>query len=197
MPLVGEGVRIKDDDAMVAVAIGDIEFIGAGIDPEIGGLAKLPRVLIALAWAGLAELFDELSIARELQQKTVVLVVAAEQHGVADDAYAMLLLWPFITRAFTAPGLNDIAFLIELDHGRRRDAARRLCRLLRCGGFEAGQAARPLDDPDMILLIDSNACDLSEGPVVGQGLWPIGVDFKLRRIGGGCKSGPEQQGECE
>jgi len=45
MPFVGTGVGIEDDDAAIAVAIGDVEFIGLGVDDRLGGEAQVLDVV--------------------------------------------------------------------------------------------------------------------------------------------------------
>jgi hypothetical protein len=93
----------------------------------------------------------------------------------------------------TAPGLEQVAVLIELhDRGRRQAAARdrpvrswiaelvdRLAvgigdriavivdRRVGRAGLIVGQRARPLDDPDVVVAVHREAADLTRDPVVG------------------------------
>ena len=67
MPLVLAGVGVEDDDAVVAVAVGDVELIGLGIDKHLGGQPEVLGVVAAFALAGLADLHQELAVLGELQ----------------------------------------------------------------------------------------------------------------------------------
>src|SRR5262249_51051273 len=128
--LVGPSRGIEHDDAVIAVAVRDVQLVGGRVDPEIGRLPELGRVIVALARTGLADLHHELAIAGELEKETIVLVVAAEPDKVLVDANAVLLLRPFVASPVPAPGLHDIAVRIELDDRGRRDAALGAGRLL-------------------------------------------------------------------
>src|SRR6185436_20806791 len=70
-PLELASRRIEDDDAAVAVAVGDVRFIGLRIDEDVGRPVDVAGVRVALALAGLAELAQELSLEREVQQHVV------------------------------------------------------------------------------------------------------------------------------
>ena len=69
MPLVLAGVGIEHDHAMVAIAIGDIQFIGLRIDERLRRQPQIVGVVAALALARLADLHQELAVLRELQSK--------------------------------------------------------------------------------------------------------------------------------
>src|SRR5262249_40667104 len=95
----------------------------------------------------------------------------------------VLLLGPVVTLAGAAPGLHHIAFRIEFDDRGRRHAALRSRWI---GGGEllaARETSRALDDPDVVALIDRDATDLPERPVVGQGLRTERVGLEFRHIG--------------
>ena len=47
--------------------------------------------------------------------------------------------------------------------------------------FVVIECARPIVDPDMVMMVDIEPADLPEYPVVGQRLWPSGIDDEIRR----------------
>ena len=47
-PLERAGRGVEDDDAVVEVAVGDIQLVGRGIDHHVGGASELRRVLLLL-----------------------------------------------------------------------------------------------------------------------------------------------------
>ena len=183
MALVGAGCRVEHDHAVIAVAVGDIEFVVGRVDDHVGRAAEPSGVVAAGQFARAADLLHELAVARELQDLAVlVLGIAADpDEVVVVDENAMLVGGPFVALTGAAPGLHDIAGLIELDDRRRRDAAaharRRSAALL-----AIGQRAGAVHDPDMILRVDIDAADLADDPIVRQRLRPSGVDLELRRL---------------
>ena len=67
--------------------------------------------------AGLADLHDELAVAGELENLPVLGIVAADpDEVVVVDEDAVLVLLPVVALAGAAPGLHDLAVLVELDH---------------------------------------------------------------------------------
>src|SRR5207237_10147517 len=48
-PLERAGVRVEDDDAVIAVTVGYEQFVGWRMDPGVGGAVHIDRVGIALA----------------------------------------------------------------------------------------------------------------------------------------------------
>ena len=105
----------------------------------------------------------------------------------------------------TAPGAQQLAVGIELQHGRSgfaaiRDGAigahlaqpvDRLALLVggaRHGPFQpglvVGHGARPVVDPDMVMRVDIEPADLAQKPVVRQRLRPCGIDHETRRLAG-------------
>ena len=51
-------------------------------------------------------------------------------------------------------------------------------------GLFGGHGARPVVDPDMVVLVDIEPADLAENPVVRQRLRPGGIDHEVRRLAG-------------
>ncbi len=125
MSLVGAGCRVEHDHAVIAVSVGDIELVVGRVDDHVGRAAEPSGVVAAGQFARAADLLHELAVARELQDLAVlVLGIAADpDEVVVVDENAMLVGGPFVALTGAAPGLHDIADLIELDDGRRGDAA--------------------------------------------------------------------------
>src|SRR5215472_12809671 len=61
MALIAAGIGIENDHAMVGISIGDIEFIGFGIDKCLGWPAEIFRVIASLALTGSPDLHQKLS----------------------------------------------------------------------------------------------------------------------------------------
>ena len=72
MAFVLTGVGVEDDHAMVAVAVGDIEFVSLAIDEHLGGAFEIFDIVAALAQAGLADLHQKLPVLREFQDFVVL-----------------------------------------------------------------------------------------------------------------------------
>ncbi len=146
--------------------------------------------------AGMADLLEELSVRGEFEDLVVGIVVAGEPDiAVVVDENAVLVLRPFIALARPAPVAQQIALDVEFQYRRRGLAAaarrRRLHRLL----LVVEQGARTMDDPDMIVLVDRDAGDLAENPIVGQRFWPERLDLEARNVLGSCLPGGEPAGD--
>ena len=130
VPLVGAGGGVEHDDAAVAVAVGDVDFVGVLVDRGLGGLAELRGVVGALARRDLADLHHELAVGGEFQDGVVVVGIAADpDEALLVDLDAVLAADPFIAFAGAAPGAQQIAVGVELEHRRRRHAAFRARRV--------------------------------------------------------------------
>src|SRR5215831_11369637 len=55
-PLERAGVRVEDDDAVIAVTVGYEQFVGWRMDQGVGGAVHIDRVGIALALVAFADL---------------------------------------------------------------------------------------------------------------------------------------------
>ena len=173
VPLVGAGRRVEDDDAVIAVAVGDEELVRRGIHPCVGRPVEILGVGVALGHAGLADLHDEAAVARELEDLGVLLGIAREPDivlRVHEDP--VLGLRPVITRTRAAPGLDQIALVVELHHGRRGHAAFIPRRGQRRALLVLAQRLRALDDPDVVLGVDGNPGHLAQDPAIGERLGP-------------------------
>jgi hypothetical protein len=183
MALVGAGRRVEHDHAVIAVTVGDIELVGCRVDDHVSRAAETGGVVAAGQLACAADLLRELAVARELQDLAVlVLGVAADPDEiVVVDEDPVLVGGPLITLTGTAPGLDDLSFLIELDDRRCRDAApdtRRCSAAL----LTVGQRAGAMEDPDVILRVDIDAAGLADDPIVRERFRPGRVDLEFRRF---------------
>ena len=197
-PLDRAGVGIEHRDAMIAITVGGIDFVGVLVELERGDLAELAEIGARCQRPALADLFDEFAVGGELQHHVVALAVAAEpDKAFVVDQDAVFLQRPVVAQivAGTAPRFHDFAGLVEHQHRRRRHAALGARRVERGGFLVVGQRARPLKHPDIVLRVDRDAADLAEDPVVGQRPRPIRIDPERRalRVGG---EREEQRREC-
>ena len=78
MALVLPGLRVEDDDAVVEVAVGDVELVGLLVDEEPRRASNVVGVVAAAIPARVADLQQELSLAGELQEVVVFLRAAAQ-----------------------------------------------------------------------------------------------------------------------
>ncbi len=72
MPLVGTGRRVEDDDAPVAEAVGDVDLIGRAVDGDGGRSIQAGLAVVPAGLSRLADLQEELSRARELEDVRVL-----------------------------------------------------------------------------------------------------------------------------
>ena len=108
VPLVFAGIGVEDDHPAVAVAVGDIQFVGLRVDERLGGQPQILGIVAALALIGLADLHQELAGLRELQN-----------HAVVDRPAAAILLSSaasggrLLAAAIAAD--PDVAFVVDVD----------------------------------------------------------------------------------
>ena len=127
-------------------------------------MSLLPRAL-----ALMADLHQELALARELQDLRVLLAAAAQPHVVlVVDVDAVLELRPLVARARSAPRDSSVPSTSNSSTG---GAARQIDRVS-LGCSVDGRCV----DPDVIAGIDGDAGDRSKNPVVRQRLRPRRVD---------------------
>ena len=65
-------LRVEYDDAVIAVAVGDVQLIGLGVDKHFGRSLEVFDIVAAFALAGVADLHQELPALRELEDHVVV-----------------------------------------------------------------------------------------------------------------------------
>src|SRR6516165_2856045 len=125
------GVGVEHNDAMVAIAVGDIELVALRVYPHVCRPVQVCGVGIALALVAVADLHDELAVLRELQELIVgdrlqarqavgrAAVAADPDEALVVDMNAVLALRPFVAGAVAAPGLDVVAGLVEHHDGWR------------------------------------------------------------------------------
>ena len=72
MPFVFAGSASIDNDAMIAITIGDIDFVGVFIDKDLRRPPQVFDIVAAFARADLSDLHQEFSILSELHDHAVV-----------------------------------------------------------------------------------------------------------------------------
>ena len=72
VPFVLAGLGVVNDDAMIAVTVGDVQFVGLPVDECLGRQPEIFDVVAAFALAGLADLHQELAVLGEFQDYAVV-----------------------------------------------------------------------------------------------------------------------------
>src|SRR5215213_2863637 len=150
---------------MVEVAVRDENLVRAWVDLHVARTAEARHVVAVRLRTGLADLKDEFALARELQEVPVLVAVPRDpDEPFRVDVDAVLVLGPVVARAGAAPGLDQVALLVELQDGRSRRAALRARRVEAGGLLVVGERARTLDDPDVILRIDGHARGLAHNP---------------------------------
>src|SRR5262245_22260585 len=182
-PLEGTGIRIEDDNPSVAVAVGDEQFVGWRMYERVGGLPHVLSVLVALALAFAANLHNEFSVLRELDEVMIGWTIATEPYEpLRISVDSVFSFGPVVARAGTAPASDEVSVLVEHQHRWRRHA------------FLIGaHSARALQDPRMALLVDRDAGNLTPDPL-GRQLRPRRLHLKrgyLARLRserlGGCR----------
>ncbi|TMG76439.1 MAG: alpha/beta hydrolase, partial [Betaproteobacteria bacterium] len=173
-------VRIEHGHAMIAVAIGDKQFVGTGKHPHIRRLVQVLRVGVALALRAAADLHHEPAVLREFQQLVVpdglqpgelspgAIVAAQPDVALVVDMDAVLSFGPFVAARRSAPRLDEVARSIEHDDRRRGH---------RC--LIGRQRARTVQHPDVALRIDGDAGGISQLPL-WRHLRPGGIHLERR-----------------
>src|SRR6516165_5306941 len=175
------GVGVEHNDAMVAIAVGDIELVALRVYPHVCRPVQVCGVGIALALVAVADLHDELAVLGELQELIVgyrlearqavgrAAVAADPDEALVVDMNAVLALRPFVAGAVAAPGLDVVAGLVEHHDGWR-------CHR------EVGvlEGARTVQEPDIVLRVDRKARRVAELPF-GRHLRPGGIDLEHRQ----------------
>src|SRR5258706_2981139 len=184
------GIGVDHGDAFVGVAVGDVGFVGLGIDPDLGHPPEVLEVVAAAALAVAAELHQELPLLGELEDLGVALAVAAEPHvALVIDVDAVRSLRPLVARSRSAPGPDQVAGLIEHQYRRGGAAAFGDGRFQLEPLFVVVQPSRAaVNDPDVVLIVDPHSDGPAEQPMIGQGLRPQRVHFEHRRLDGGSRS---------
>src|SRR4029077_19580813 len=105
-------------------AVGDVRLVARLVEEDLRDAAERPQVVAARARVPEPELLPELSVAREFQDVAVRRPVAADpDDALAVDGDAVVAFGPLVALAGSAPVIEQVAGLIELEHGRCRGAA--------------------------------------------------------------------------
>ncbi len=72
MPLVLAGLRVVHDHTMVAVTIGDKDFVGRLVDKCLSRQSEVLHVVAAFALVRMTDLHQERAVLRELQDHVIV-----------------------------------------------------------------------------------------------------------------------------
>ena len=96
------------------------------------------------------------------------------------DVDPMLTRRPRQVSPWPAPSPDHRAGLIKDDDGGRGHAALKIGRRFNCSGVSYVQAETAMDDPDVVARVNCYAGNLTEYPVIGQRLRPMGVDLEYR-----------------
>jgi len=124
MPFVSAGVRVENDHPPIQVAIRDEDLVGLLIYRDGCGLTQSRRVVAAAGFPLLANLQQELPVVRKLQDLAVVAAGAGEPDitSVIDEK-SLFAVGPFIARAGSAPGLDDVPVQIKFQNRGRGNTA--------------------------------------------------------------------------
>src|SRR5262249_26022619 len=120
VPLVLTRLRVVDDDAVVAVAVGYIDFVGYFVDEGFRRQPQVLGVVAALALSRFADLHQKLAVVRELQDHRVVEIaldaagLTLVEHVAAGDAALSAAGAAASRRRAAAVAADpDIAFVVD------------------------------------------------------------------------------------
>ena len=176
------GLGVHHHHALVAVAVGHVQLVILLVDEDLRHLEEVVGGVAVRLDALLAELLDELAVARELQHQSVGAAVAAnpdEPFAVGEDA--VVAVGPVVALAGSAKRMDDVAGLVELDDRRRLLAAFAGRRGLVGGSLVGVGRIVAVDDPDVILGVGPHTDGLADIPAVRQWLRPHRIDLEPRR----------------
>ena len=215
MTQVLAGGAVDDDDAAIAVAVGNEGLVGFGIDPDARRSAQERRIGAAADFFILADLQQEFAVARELHH--AVAAVAADPDVVlVIDEQPVRVARPVreVAERSLAPALHELALRIELENRRRSLAARTKLYRLRLASLHTGahlpgflvelffgQRLGQMRDPDMLLRVHEDAGHGTHDPVIGHFLRPVRIDLEGRNVGSwlclfGCRPVGAQKHKC-
>jgi hypothetical protein len=87
-------------------------------------------------------------------------------------------LRPIVAFARATPGPEEVTSLVKLQYRGSRNASLSCGRVCRGVFFTGFKSANPMDDPDMVGLIDRDADSAPEDPMVRQRPRPERIYFK-------------------
>ena len=160
------GIGVEHDDALVAVPVGDVQFVGLRIDEHLRRPFQVFDVVAAFALERMPDLHQEFSVLRELQNLIVgegarlacfgrgagpgllhlgihgAAVPANPDIALVVDGNSVVGVRPVVALAGSAPVPNQVAGFIEFENGRRGDAAIRARADSCCHRFPSLRASR-------------------------------------------------------
>src|SRR5215831_13545491 len=80
VPLVFAGIRVKHNNTMVAVPVGDIDFICFFIDENLRWQPEVLNIVTSLACSGLPDLHQEFSVLSEFHDHAVMEISLNARH---------------------------------------------------------------------------------------------------------------------
>ena len=105
---------------MIAVAVSHVELARGFVDDHVGGRSEILGVVAASIFAGMADLQQELAARGELQNLRVLLPGTGDPDIIPGiDIDSMFEVRPLVPFAGAAPGSEEIAGRIELQHRGR------------------------------------------------------------------------------
>src|SRR6185436_4874856 len=184
--LVRAGVGVENDDATIAVAVGDEDFVRLRVHGDGGRPAQVFGAVAVDGDAALADLQQELSVARELQDLAVAGAVAGQPHfGLVVDRDAVLAaagapiavgaMLPAARGALRERGKEAAAIepLVARVMGRAAPSLdvlaglaelhhRRSRRVPVLGGVAFLERVRPVEDPDVAVRVGRRAANAAQ-----------------------------------
>ncbi len=190
MTLVLSGLRVVDDHAVIAISVGNIEFVGSVIDEQFRRAFQIASVIAAFAFVGMTDLHQELAVLREFQNLVVVKARVVLTLAVSADPNISLVVYgdavvrvgPIIALAWATPVADEVALLVELQDRRGGNAALRGRGLSGRVDFHGFVAIVPMNNPNVILGVHGDADGSTDNPMVGKRLRPHGIHFEARRL---------------
>jgi hypothetical protein len=125
------------------------------------------------------DLHEEFALVRKLQYLVILLGASAQPDVVfVVDEDSVLRGRPFPALARTTPGLEELSVRVELDDRWGGNTALRLWGLERGTLLAIRNGRWAVEDPDVVVGIDSQPADLAGYPLIWQRLRPKRIRFK-------------------
>jgi hypothetical protein len=168
-----------------ATLVDDVDLVGRFVELEaslaherVGILVVLFEVLVVRRRA-MAEVPHQLAVLRVLLDAVLRPGARDPDEPLRVDDDGLQRRGPLLGLALFTPGVDDVAFLIELDQFRALDAA--VEATVGAAGFVRIRGRRAIQEPDVIVTrIDPDAGDLLHAPFVRQPFRPERIDLEDR-----------------
>ena len=185
VPLVGAGFDVEDDDAAVAVAVGDEDLVRGLVDLDVGRPAEQGGVVAAAGRARPCRWSAGLAVPRELEDGAVVVGRCRRSRRSRRYRHGCRARWR--PTAWSARKPQPWMKLPSASNSMTDGAGTQ--HLLR-GGFKrraflvVGESRGRCSIQTWSSGPTATLADLAQQPVVGQRLGPERIDLELRRVGG-------------